>query len=182
MSRRRQFTREQYVEAARRIAVERGASRLTLDAVGKLLGASRGAITHNFHAKRDLVAAMVEEAAQVTTRIVDEEIEANAQHPNPVLAGTIGAIRHRMAELRAAWHGVAEAANAEDPPMLDVYRRMCVEFWDRLRPTLQDPVAGLVVWMATEGMIALEMVDAQTYSPEQRDLLLQRLLTLAETA
>ncbi len=68
-------TRDSILSAAANIVLELGAARLTLDAVAKRAGVSKGGVLYHFPSKDDLIKGMVEHMAQGLTERIRKEYE-----------------------------------------------------------------------------------------------------------
>ncbi|WLQ15859.1 TetR/AcrR family transcriptional regulator [Hahella aquimaris] len=176
MTRRRQFTLENFISSARKIIQEQGPSKLTFDAVGKDLGCSRGAITHNFPTKRDLVVAIVDDMFMKTRELVEQEIEKAKDVPFPVLTGMILAIADESKKMNDFSQGIFQAAVAEEPPITEPFTRFYRDYWARIAEEAKDPIRALSLWTAIEGLILMDSYPEPAYSEKQRRELVTYLL------
>lgn len=176
MSRKRQFTREQYTTAARQIVQEEGAHNLSFQAVAVRLGASRGALTHNFPTKRHLVTAMIADTLALAEAIIEKEIAKAPNGNNPVLTGFLRSIADPSGELIQLWKGMFNAGAMEEPPIVDLYTGFYERYWQRIAAEVKDPVRALLIWAALEGLELYEVYYKTPFTKEQRTAALQRLL------
>nr|WP_295876681.1 TetR/AcrR family transcriptional regulator [uncultured Chitinophaga sp.] len=176
MSRKRQFTREQYTTAARQIVQEEGAHHLSFQAVAVRLGASRGALTHNFPTKRHLVTAMIADTLALAETIIEKEIAKAPNGNNPVLTGFLRAIADPSGELIQLWKGMFNAGAMEEPPITDLYADFYERYWQRIAAEVKDPIRALLIWAALEGLELYEVYYKTPFTKEQRTAALQKLL------
>ncbi|MCW3465938.1 TetR/AcrR family transcriptional regulator [Chitinophaga nivalis] len=176
MTRKRQFTREQYTTAARLIVQTEGAHNLSFQAVSVRLGASRGAITHNFPTKRHLVVAMIEDTLARAATIIEAEIAKTPDSNNPVFTGFIRAIADPSGQLIQLWKGMFNAGIMEDPPLTDLYTGFYERYWQRITAEVKDPVRAIIIWAALEGLELYEVYYQTPFTKEQRNAALQKLL------
>lgn len=181
MTRRRIFTRDQFTTAAREIVQEQGASKLTFDAVGTKLDASRGAITHNFPTKRDLVVAMIDDMFSWTREIVEQEIDASRDGRNPTLVGMIRAIADVSGRMKDFSQGLFQAAVAEQPSVTEPFTQFYQDYWKRISEESSDPIRALMLWTSVEGLILMDCYEPSPYSSAQRLQLVDRLLAEASS-
>ena len=150
----RKDTKQRILEAAGRVVLERGPSALTLDAVAEEAGLSKGGVLYHFATKEALQRAMVEQLVEVTeTRLASHREQES---------GAGAWVRGYLAAcLKDAGAGAAErdrmeiailAAAAMDPALLEPLREQESAWGEQLRADGLDPVVGLIVRLAADGL------------------------------
>lgn len=164
-------SREIILDAAEALIRELGVNRMTLDAVAARAGLSKGGLLYNFPTKQDLLKGMISRFAATLN------------------AETGGSVASRLAELRLAkLESVAEeqkashgmlAAIAEDPSLLDPIREAHRKLWAEIKAGDKDPDNALLVWLAIEGLMFLEMFETSPLTPQEREAVIARLRAMA---
>jgi AcrR family transcriptional regulator len=170
------------VHLAERITLRRGARALTLDAVAREAGISKGGVLYYFPSKDDLIQAMIDD--------LDDEFEENVERfmqEDPIRKG-----RYTRAYVNAVflWRGrkpsevagIAAgllAATANCPDLLRKHRKRSRSWQRRVEDDGMDPVLASVVAWATEGFLFLQMFGHLPISGEQ-DRVRKRLLAMTD--
>ncbi len=110
---RRDLRRGQIVAAARRLVAEGGHGALTIGALEKVLGFTRGVITYYFENKDEIVLAVLDDAIAEIDRATALEVAAEAHATDKVRAAVRGMVRGFLS--------IEEAG------------RVLLSFWSRLR-------------------------------------------------
>jgi len=173
--------RERLLDAAERVVVESGATHLTLDAVAKSAGVSKGGLLYHFPSKEALLEGML-------TRHFDDVDAEVAKR----LTGRAGKatradrLRERVRVLlelhpeRPAVGAAMVAASADNPQLMAgcraEYRKLLDEF-AKLPGGFED--AALVL-LAVQGLLLAELLHLSPYSPRERSRLVKALLRAAD--
>ncbi len=171
--------RQQILQAAALVVEGAGARHLTIDAVARQAGVSKGGVLYHFPSKRALLEGMLDrllEQIELSTRALRE------QHPhaaNPALVARVLAERNQSAGERAMTRSILAAA-AEDPELLAGARAAVSSAFDEAGSGTEPAALGWVVLLATEGLRFLEMLDLLPLSDAQRQQVHRQLLRLAE--
>lgn len=116
---RRDLRRAQIIGAARRLVAEGGHSALTINALEKELGFTRGVITYHFENKDEIVLALLDDAIAEIDRATALSVQAEQGAADKVRAALRGMVRGFLA--------IEEAG------------RVLLSFWSRLK---EDPRAA----------------------------------------
>ena len=182
MIERRTTARQRILDSAVAVVREDGAGHLTLDAVARHAGVSKGGVLYHFRNKRALIEAMIERL------LGDMEARAAAQLQPLDGANT----RLRALSLADATHLPEEdamslailAASAEDPTLLNPVRETVAGWFARVEREAVDADtdvdAALLVLVANQGLRFLEMLELLPLKPARTRRLRARLLQLAE--
>jgi AcrR family transcriptional regulator len=170
----RESARDRILSAAMAVARECGASRLSLDAIARRAGVSKGGLLYHFPKKDALMRALVErhlaeiEAATIAATNVPGR-------PNAVADAFIRAYRAKLACEPAPPSGVL-AALAENPHLLEPIRDHQVRIVERMRSSALDLDMSLVAFLAVEGMKALELFETDPLTSEERERVFEALV------
>ncbi len=174
-------TRRALLEAARRVIISNGVNALTLDAVAKEAGVSKGGLLYHFPSKDALVVGLLEELNQ---SFVDGIEQALAQDEQPQRAGrwlrayvrSSGAIDQTELDLTAG----LLAAIGTNPALLDDMRQSFIEWQTRVEQDGIDPALATIIRLAVDGLWMAEMFGLAAPTGPQREAVITRLLELTE--
>lgn len=170
-------TRNAALQAALTIIARDGAAKLTLDAIARESGVSKGGLMHQFRSKEAVLTALLErqtaEVAALSQRFVAEH---GAGQLYPELAA-------RIATSRAAITGPAYAVSyaifgllAQDPSLLAVSRAKDVESVAAIKSEATDPDLAMLRWFAAKGLTQTALIGPSPLTEADRDRLFVRLL------
>lgn len=174
--------RRRLLDAAGDVVLKQGLTGLTLDAVAQRAGVSKGGLLHHFPSKDALIRGLF-------TQLLDEfdaEVERSIDQSEP--PGTPG--RYTRAYIRASFAsdqrqhdlgailGLLVGAN---PALLDLARTSFARARACIAADGLDPVRGLLVQMATDGVIFYELLGMQTLPDEQCWALFDELMRLTRS-
>jgi AcrR family transcriptional regulator len=174
----RPSTREAMLDAAQTVVLEQGATRLTLDAVARQAGASKGGILYNFPTKQALLKALVE-------RLVEHNRNAHAATTSTMPESPTRSLQaYVMNSVRAPdtddkISGALLAALTAEPgllkPVADYFGARFAQLTEEL--PLEH---AAIVHLATEGLWILELLQISPFSPRQRSRVVEHLLRMAD--
>ena len=170
----KESVRDRILAAAIAIAKKSGAGRLSLDAIARRAGVSKGGLLYHFPKKDALMRALVEHhlsGIDTATR----EAESQPDRPNAVAQAFIRAYRD-MADCQPTRPSGVLAALAENPHLLEPVRAHQVRVADRIRSSAVDLDMSLIAFLAVEGLKALDLFEADPLTAEERDRVLDSLV------
>jgi len=170
-------SREAMLDAAQDVVLEGGAGKLTLDAVAKRAGVSKGGVMYNFPTKEALLKAMVE-------RLVEHNRHAHAQvtaslpdRPGRSLkAYVMNSVRALDVDDRVS--GALLAALNSDRALLAPVAEYFNGRFAKLTQDVPFEQAALV-YLATEGLWMQELLQLSPFSAHQRAQLVRMLVRMA---
>lgn len=153
MGRQRTIDRDKVLDAAEDIVIKQGAAALTIDAVAKSMGISKGGVQYCFGNKEALIDAMFDRWSYSYDQIFNREIEKDDSPENRINAHRLATYEH---DKTAIAKGAALMASLlQTPEYLESTRTW---YRDRLRnldtSTAQGKRARLM-FLATEGAFIL---------------------------
>jgi AcrR family transcriptional regulator len=170
--------RETLLDAAECVLFELGTQALTLAAVAKRAGVSKGGLLYHFPTKEALIKGLV-------ARVIEEFDALIASYDD----GTPGSYSRAYVEATFAIMTDTEAARtrrrwtvitaaAADPALIAPLREAMAR-WHRPDPGEHvDPISGMVVRLAAEGLWEVAVHDPGLYDAEQYTALRRRMLDL----
>jgi AcrR family transcriptional regulator len=169
--------RERILAAAAEVAAESGAVHLSLDAIARKAGISKGGLLYHFPKKEDLMRALVEHHLSGIEEATRKAAFSVAE-PNAVAAALIGAY---LDKVNIGCDGPQPsgvfAALAENPNLLEPVRHCQKRIVERIRSTAADPALSLIAFLAVEGMKTLDLFETDPLTAEEREMVLATLLT-----
>lgn len=174
----RPSSREAMLDAAQEVVLESGAGKLTLDAVARRAGVSKGGVMYNFPTKETLLKAMVE-------RLVEHNRHAHARfsaslpdRPGRSLKAYVMNSAQAM-DVDDKVSGALLAALNSDPALLAPVAEYFHGRFAKLAADVPFERAALV-YLATEGLWTQELLQLSPFTPRQRAQLVRMLTRMAE--
>jgi len=175
-SSRSERTRNAVLEAAITIIVRDGPNRLTLDAIARESGISKGGLMHQFRSKEAVLKALLERQTEHFGRFSEDYREKHgANSAQPELVTQIATLREAM----STKHSIAAAilgVMVQDPSMMVPQREKSAQQVEVIKREAPDPDLALLRWLAARGMVFTALMDQCPLSDEDRDRLFARLL------
>jgi AcrR family transcriptional regulator len=187
--------RDRLLDAAERVVVESGATHLTLDAVAKSAGVSKGGLLYHFPSKEALLEGMLSRHFQdVEAEVAKRLARRSEQAARGANGSTRRARKPSRAEVfservrvllelhpeRPAIGAAMVAASADSPEHMAVcraeYRKLLDEF-ARLPGGFEDTA---LVLLAVQGLLLGELLHLSPYTPQERSRLAKALLRAAD--
>lgn len=169
-------SRKAALEAALTIIARDGPNRLTLDAIARESGMSKGGLTHQFPTKEAVLKALLEHQIAYYDDFSRRYLaELGATTSQPYLATQLATLRETIAQP----HSVAFAilgALAQDPSLLSHTRATEKTALDLVKAEADDPQLALLRWAAARGLALMGMFGLDPLSDRERDALFDRLL------
>lgn len=170
-------TRESIISAAGKVVLEHGASRMTLEAVAKEAGVSKGGLLYHFPSKDALIESMIEHMVQGLTERIRNEYEQDDYGTNQgrwLRALTRANFQSEDLELSAG----LTAAVLLKPELLEVNRRAYENRQSLIEQDGVDVVLANIIRLVGDGIWFSELLG---FAPPQEPLkkqIMQRLLDL----
>jgi AcrR family transcriptional regulator len=169
-------TRGAVISAALAIIARDGPSRLTLDAIAKEAGISKGGVMHQFPTKEAVLRALLDHQRDYFQgSFARYQQEHGAEHSRPRLAGRIASAREAATQPNSLALAIM-AAMAQDPSLLSSVRDGDAVVLEEIRQEGPDPDLATLRWLAARGLVTTALMGMCPLSPEDRDRLFARLL------
>lgn len=173
-------SRNDILDAAQRVVAREGAANLTLDAVAKESGFSKGGLLYNFPSKEALIQGMLQRLIDNVEPQMNEYRESLAGQPNPTLLAIIECIRCEAVIDRSISMAIL-AAGAQNPQLLDPLRQRYDQHYKDIMQETDDPDLSLLLWAAADGLMFMSLLDMAPFPAEDAERLMQRLRSMAST-
>lgn len=175
-------SRAAILQAALAVIARDGAHRLTLDAIAREAGISKGGVMHQFHTKEAVLKAMLEQQIAHFQAFTTDVLAGPAgTGPEPFLTAEIATIREAVATPQSAALAILGVL-ATDPGLLAVLHEIDVETLAKIRAEAVDPDAAVLRWLAARGLMFTAMFGLCPLSKTERDALFDRLMEPARPA
>ncbi len=168
-----QVVRSQLLEVAARLCVENGLHTVTLDAVARAAGVSKGGLLHHFPTKRDLLDALQHELLRNFEARLEELM---AQDADPHGRFTRAYLLANLDNVAERWNSLAVLLLAE----ATMRERWGVWISDRLSALgpEENTVAMQIVRAAADGVWLADVTDVGASSEHDREQLIEALLAM----
>ncbi|OQM73702.1 TetR/AcrR family transcriptional regulator [Manganibacter manganicus] len=171
-------SREKILAAAADVAREAGPGNLSLDAVASRAGVSKGGLLYNFPTKAKLMQGLVEEYLREFEQALEDARSTSPSAENLLSTYIRLAAREcRDMETSASW---IFSALAEDPDFLTPIKLFRRQLFERLKAETPDLRALLVTYLAIEGLRSMNLFGFDPLADDERQLLVDSLLKMAE--
>lgn len=164
-------TRRAAIEAALTIIARDGPGRLTLDAIARESGMSKGALMHQFCTKEAVLRALIEhQIAHFEDRSRRFLAEHAGKLPQPQLAAQFASLREAMTGSRSVALAVLGAA-AQEPCLLAVTLEREKEVVKAIKAEAADPESAMLRWTAARGLALNTLFGLCPLAPRERERL-----------
>ncbi|MDK9866874.1 TetR family transcriptional regulator [Staphylococcus sp. IPLA37010] len=168
--------RIQLLEAAASIVNEQGSEYLTLDAVAKKAGVSKGGLLYHFKNKFALIQGLVDHADEIYRINVDKHVQGNDQQQGKWIRAFIDATREYSSENASITSGMLAAQGINSNlllPLQDTYK----EWQFNIENDGLDKVDATIIRMAVDGLWLSEIFGLAAIDDSMRAEVLERLTT-----
>jgi len=174
-------TRDRILQAAAGITKEVGPVNLSLDAVARRAGISKGGLLYTFPTKAKLLEALVEQHVSEFDESLRREEAARSFGPNSVVLACIAVYRAEFVCNEPEPSGIL-AAIANDPGFLEPIRRYNKQLLQRMRENASDPMLAMMVFLTIEGLRSLKLFEMNVVDRDEQIAAIDRLRNLFEPA
>jgi AcrR family transcriptional regulator len=168
---------DRLLNAAEQVVARDGVANLTLEAVAREAGVSKGGLLYHFPSKSALVTAIVERLA---TRCEASQCLCVEQDPAPgsFTRAYLQARQEPLDPQEVPFHCALLAAAGTDPQYLEPFRRRIEQWQQRLESDGIDPAVATIVRLAIDGLAFATMLGLSPPTPELRKKAVEKLLTM----
>lgn len=175
----RQNSRGEILDAAEAVVLEAGAAHLTLDAVAKKAGVSKGGLLYHFPSKDSLMKGMI---ARCMDDFAQEIRTSSAQFgdeaPGDLKAFVTASLNDTPAQKQVAASLLAAGAN--NPELLRPVLEYNEELFGTRSRSRRRSARSIAVMLGATGLWFMETFQLSPLSATQRKQVIRELLTMAE--
>jgi AcrR family transcriptional regulator len=170
-------TRNLVIEAARVIIARDGPQRLTLDAIAREAGISKGGLMHQFGNKVAVIRALLENQIEYFEKFSQNHIATHgANSAEPHLAAQIAVAREAISQTQPSSVAFAILGMiGEAPELMSVFRDIDVKGAEAIKAEAADPDLAMLRLFAAQGMHLTTVFGIGRLSVEDRERLFARL-------
>lgn len=169
-------SRNAALQAALAIIARDGPGRLTLDAIARESGLSKGGLMHQFPTKQAVLKALLDHQIAHFEQFSSQYMAAHAdQGSQPELAAQIATSRESTNNSPSIAFAVLGALSQE-PGLLSATRNLDKDKIEVIKAEAADPDLALLRWSAARGLALTSMFGMCPMSVKERDRLFERLL------
>jgi AcrR family transcriptional regulator len=167
------------IEAAYRVVGRDGAGALTLDAVSREAGVSKGGLLYHFPTKDALIAGLIDHYIASFEAALERHLEAEAEAPGRWLRAYVNAsFEDDLADLGPNEGAGLLAAVASNPALLDPIRARALQEQERAAADGVDPARVTLIRLTLDGMVFADLFGVAPRTAEQREQLRETLLAM----
>jgi AcrR family transcriptional regulator len=164
------------LDAALVIIARDGPGRLTLDAIARESGLSKGGVMHQFRTKEGVLKALLErQIAHFGAFSTRYRAKAGAESANPELATDIATVREAVNTQNSTAFALL-AAMVESPDLMAVTRESDLKHIAAIKAEAADPDLAMLRWAAARGLLLGALFGTSPIGRAERDRLFARLL------
>ena len=171
--RRSNNSREAILDAAQKVAVEKGAGKVSLDSVAKEAGLTKGGVLYNFPSKEALISGMLERLMNTYAPRVAEYSATLTGQANP----TLQSVFHVIRELEEVDHNIPMAILAAAAHNLKLLQPLGEETLARHNKICKEASSSAdeatLLWAAGEGLMLMDMLGLLPFDSEKKTQLLE---------
>jgi AcrR family transcriptional regulator len=179
MTKQESSTREAILRATGRVVAEEGISGLTLGAVAREAGVSKGGLLYHFPSKDALIRGMIRRLIEGFTGVIERELEEGGSGRWVRAYARASFVEDR--QLLDVSAGLL-AAVANDPSLLDPMRSSYEGWQRRAERDGIDPAVATLVRLAADGLFFVELFGLAPPEGRLRERVLEALLQLTKGA
>jgi len=172
------LTRQHILEAAAKVVQREGVAHLTLDAVAKVAGVSKGGVLYHFATKEALVEGMLHALYDHFTDDLDTEIARNELGPGQWVRAYIRASTRTVEGEDEVLFGLL-AAIATNPQLLEPLRQRYRVWQEQAEGDGLSPPLATVIRLAVDGLWFADMFGFAPPGGLFREDVIQQLLALS---
>ncbi|QPF88021.1 TetR/AcrR family transcriptional regulator [Bradyrhizobium genosp. L] len=169
-------SRNAALQAAITIISRDGPGRLTLDAIARESGLSKGGLMHQFRTKEAVLKALLQQQmAHFDEFAARYKEKARAMSAQPELATQLATVREATTKPNSAALALL-AAMVEDPSLMNAPRDIDIEQIKAIKAEASDPELAMLRWAAARGLLLSSLFGLSPLTEAERDRLFERLL------
>jgi len=168
-------TRDRILDAAERVVQAEGARRLTIDAVVRESGLSKGGVLYHFSSKGALIEGMI---ARMASAIETDAECAVALGECDALSRMLDVLLNKDRDRERVRMGLM-AAIAEQPELVEPVRRVVDRIKAQLFEHTSDVELALILFLAADGLRYADMLGMGVVTAEERARVEARLHAIA---
>ncbi|MDP1749840.1 MAG: TetR/AcrR family transcriptional regulator [Reyranella sp.] len=169
-------TRNAVLQAALSIIARDGPGRLTLDAIARESGISKGGLMHQFRTKEAVLKALLErQIAHFENFSGKYMAEHGSTQPQPHLAAQIATMREALPGPDSVAFALL-GAMGQEPGLLSITREIDAKKLKTIKAEAADPDLATLRWVAARGLVVTAVLGICPIPEDERERLFDRLM------
>jgi AcrR family transcriptional regulator len=169
---------DRLLAAAEQVVARDGVRNLTLEAVAREAGVSKGGLLYHYPAKAALIQAIVERFARRVDADQGSALQADGGQSGAFTRAYVQARTRPLESREVPVHTALLAAAGHDPQYLDPFRQRLAEWQARLGTDGIDPATANVIRFAIDGMCLCSLLGLPAPDGELRQKIIDKLLSM----
>lgn len=162
-------SRQSIIHAALSVISRDGANRLTIDAIAKEAGISKGGVLHHFKTKQAVLIALLDNQRNEYAKFAADFLEGDGKRSKePALATQIAVLKEASKQPKSVALAVLGAI-AEQPSLLDGLRSTDAANLAAIQEEAGDADIAVIRWVAARGLLWTSLFDMCPLSDAQRE-------------
>lgn len=174
------ITQRRLLDVAGELVTESGVMALTLDAVAKRAGVSKGGLLHHFPSKHALLMAMVEDISARFMGQVAEQAQGDPDAYGRSARAYVRTVVDEPDQEISRW-GALSAAFMSDPSLLKDWRARLAELRAVDMAEAADPIDLMVARLAADGLWLADVCGLYGIDDDMRGRIADRLIALTRS-
>ena len=171
-----QKTRHRLLEAANQLVLTQGADRLTLAAVAKEAGLSKGALLYHFPTKDALITSMIDQLIQEFETAIETHIDPDLGEQGWLQAYVRTTFDPELSKIKSSSAILAAVAN--NPALLAPLHERYKAWDERIQNSGLDPARATILRLTADGLWFNELLGLTTLTATQRQEIVAQLILL----
>ncbi|MFA7576684.1 MAG: TetR/AcrR family transcriptional regulator [Candidatus Muiribacteriota bacterium] len=168
------------LNAAEEVTMEHGASNMTLNAVAKKAGISKGGLLYHFPSKDELIKGMISHMIEEQFEIMKNISEKLPDTPSNKIKSNILMWCHEP-EKRKHFHAVIIAILSYNPEIIDPFKEIYSNLMKEFSKGM-DPVMIKIISLASMGLMLSDVFNARLFTDKEQKEITDKLFELADKA
>ncbi len=173
--------RDRLLNAAEQVAARDGVNKLTLEAVAKEAGVSKGGLLYHFPSKSDLITAIVERLAARCEADQRQALQHEGEGAGAFSRAYLMARVKKPAPQEQPVHAALLAAVGTDSEYLAPFRKRFVDWQTLLNNDGIDPAIANIVRLAIDGLCLCRMLNIPTPNGNMEQRVIDTLINMTRT-
>lgn len=170
--------RDRLLNAAEQVVARAGVSKLTLEAVAREAGVSKGGLLYHFHSKSALITAIVERLACRCESEQDQALQHDRSATGAFARAYLTARMRKPDPREQPVHTALLAAAGTDSEYLAPFRKRIVEWQARLENDGIDPAIANIVRLAIDGLCLCRLLGIPVPDADMQQRVIDTLIAM----
>ncbi|GCE29642.1 TetR family transcriptional regulator [Dictyobacter alpinus] len=173
-------TTQKIVQAASELILTQGVAHLTLEAVAKKAGVSKGGLLHHYPSKEALISGLVNHLDRQFDEELQHVLAAEQPEPGSWLRAYIRTSLQMESEMLEQGVGLL-ATLATNPELLAPFQQSFARYQQQAQQAGIDPVMGTIIRLAVDGLWLSDLFHLTPPVGDLREQVVAKLIEMSRT-